>query len=181
MCILQPDAWHSFTASDPDHPMLPPGPDLLTLTELPVAAAVAAPLAAADTASTPGATALAVVPAARNVTEAVWELMDCPHPLETLADPGAYLASGSISRYHNPEHYTKALGRIIHLKRQAERRPDRVRAALPALTSEDAAAAAELRSADTGSLAVPWDSSDCLDLDLRLAPAFLAADAHTYR
>lgn len=39
---------------------------------------------------------------------------------ETLADPGAYLASGSISRYHNPDHYTLAFGRIIHLRRQVE-------------------------------------------------------------
>jgi hypothetical protein len=50
--------------------------------------------------------------------QAVWDLMDCPHPLETLADPGAYLASGIISRFHNPEHYTKALARITHLSRQ---------------------------------------------------------------
>ncbi|KXZ44292.1 hypothetical protein GPECTOR_70g523 [Gonium pectorale] len=57
--------------------------------------------------------------AASSVVEAVWELMDCPHPLETLADPGAYLAAGIISRYHNPEHYTKALGRLAHLRRQA--------------------------------------------------------------
>ena len=37
---------------------------------------------------------------------ALMELMDCPHPLETLADPGAYLDTGSISRYHNPDNYT---------------------------------------------------------------------------
>ncbi len=34
------------------------------------------------------------------------ELMDCPHPLEVLADPNAYLERGSISRYHNPDNYT---------------------------------------------------------------------------
>lgn len=34
--------------------------------------------------------------------DAMWALMDNPHPLDTLADPGAYLERGSISRYHNP-------------------------------------------------------------------------------
>ena len=41
--------------------------------------------------------------------------MDRPHPLETLAEPGAYLDSGSISRMHNPDHYKSALGRIAYL------------------------------------------------------------------
>jgi hypothetical protein len=51
------------------------------------------------------------VPASAN--QAVMELMDCPHPLETLADPNAYLSSGTISRYHNPDNYTSvSLARI---------------------------------------------------------------------
>ena len=33
--------------------------------------------------------------------------MDNPHPLETLGDSGAYGPDGSISRYHNPDHYTR--------------------------------------------------------------------------
>ena len=33
--------------------------------------------------------------------------MDNPHPLETLGDSGAYGPVGSISRYHNPDHYTR--------------------------------------------------------------------------
>ena len=191
MCILQPDAWHSFVGGDPEHPMLPPGPELYALAEpedaaaarahypalsdLPILNAVTsnghtrgsggnganAAVNAAVNASGPSAaasgggggsqqpTAAAAVPSTanfgtalvasaaqrerdargggsrlqpRSVVEAVWEIMDNPHPLETLADPGAYLASGSISRYHNPEHYTKALGRLTHLKRLAERR-----------------------------------------------------------
>ncbi|EFJ41746.1 hypothetical protein VOLCADRAFT_98293 [Volvox carteri f. nagariensis] len=169
MCILQPDSWHSFTANDPDHPMLPPGPELFALTDSrphaaePAAAAAAVPAAAAR-------------PAARNVTEAIWELMDCPHPLETLGDPGAYLASGSISRYHNPENYTKALGRITHLKRRAERRPERklARVAMAAATKAPEA------KVEVGS--VPWDSSDGLDQDLHVvAPALLTEDVHACR
>ena len=41
---------------------------------------------------------------------------------DILADPGAYLSSGSISRYHNPDNYTAALGRLIYLKRKEEGR-----------------------------------------------------------
>lgn len=68
----------------------------------------------------PGAAAAAVGRVVHSVQEAVWALMDTPHPLDILADPGAYLELGSISRYHNPEHYTKALGRCIHIKRGGE-------------------------------------------------------------
>jgi len=39
---------------------------------------------------------------------------------DILADPGAYLSAGSISRYHNPDNYTSALGRLIFLKRKGE-------------------------------------------------------------
>jgi len=56
----------------------------------------------------------------RTHTDAVNALMDNPHPLDILADPGAYLSSGSISRYHNPDNYTAALGRLIFLKRKNE-------------------------------------------------------------
>ncbi|KAG2498160.1 hypothetical protein HYH03_003917 [Edaphochlamys debaryana] len=145
MCILQPDSWHTFVGSDPYHPMLPAGPEAYLLEEAPLrdpaallsalspsasakapaasGTALAAPAsaAAASTALVPTNAGSAPRPPARSVAEAVMELMDCPHPLETLADPGAYLASGIISRYHNPEHYTKALGRVAHLKRQSER------------------------------------------------------------
>lgn len=169
MYILQPDTWHSFVASDPEHPMLPPGPGLYSLadpepattaTALPASASApqpspsslptdsarpsatastdspaprsSAPTALASPQPAPlqpaAATAVTAVATtgrrrrvARDVVEAVEELMDTPHPLETLADAGAYLASGSISRYHNPEHYTKALGRIIFKGRSQER------------------------------------------------------------
>lgn len=35
-------------------------------------------------------------------------MLDTPHPLAVLADPGAYGDSGSISRFHHPDHYTQA-------------------------------------------------------------------------
>ena len=56
---------------------------------------------------------------AESVAEAIWELMNSPHPLDTLSESGAYGDNGSISRYHNPDHYTRALGSV--LKSRGER------------------------------------------------------------
>ncbi len=118
--VLQPDSWHWFASIEPEHPMLPPGPDLYLLND-PAAAAGSsgrpAPRAPSEERATkgqrgggggaPAALVLSSSSAARrraagSVTEAVWALMDTPHPLDTLTDPGAYLEKGSISRYHNP-------------------------------------------------------------------------------
>jgi hypothetical protein len=48
--------------------------------------------------------------------EAIWLLMNTPHPLDILADRGAYGDRGSISRYHNPDNYTRALGAALHAR-----------------------------------------------------------------
>ncbi|KAL4542680.1 hypothetical protein Ndes2526B_g04631 [Nannochloris sp. 'desiccata'] len=48
--------------------------------------------------------------------EALWQLMNFPHPLDILADPGAYGDQGSISRYHNPDNYTKAIGGVLRAR-----------------------------------------------------------------
>lgn len=56
------------------------------------------------------------------VREAFLAFMDSPHPLEILAGP-AYGVDGSISRYHNPDHYKRALGTVYAARRSAlERR-----------------------------------------------------------
>lgn len=34
-------------------------------------------------------------------------MLDTPHPLKVLADPGAYGDHGMISRFHHPDHYTQ--------------------------------------------------------------------------
>lgn len=52
-------------------------------------------------------------PLVASIDEALWELMNLPHPLDILADPGAYGDAGSISRYHNPDNYTRALGAVL--------------------------------------------------------------------
>ena len=134
MIVLQPDAsWHSFVSSEGDHPMLPPGPGLLYLADpaemhLPPSpphdndsnkarSSGRAAVPPAPSSSPAPATRLPMVAARGRVPssahEAVMELMDCPHPLEMLADPNAYLSSGSISRYHNPDNYTLVSGALI--------------------------------------------------------------------
>lgn len=38
-------------------------------------------------------------------------ILNTPHPLTVLSDPGSYGSQGSISRHHNPYSYQKALSR----------------------------------------------------------------------
>lgn len=59
---------------------------------------------------------------APTLKDAVMELMDNPHPLDILGDPGAYGTDGSISRYHNPDHYTMALGAVIRTRSKSWRK-----------------------------------------------------------
>lgn len=42
-------------------------------------------------------------PPVRSAREAALEFMNVPHPLDILADAGAYGPDGAISRYHNPD------------------------------------------------------------------------------
>ena len=55
-------------------------------------------------------------PPAASLADAVMELMDCPHPLEMLADGASYGPDGAISRYHNPDNYTRALGGVVRAR-----------------------------------------------------------------
>lgn len=113
--ILQPSAALRF-AAEPPLPLLPPCGGAYELAPPTLAARMraAAARAAAAREGRP-------VPAreATCVDEALAALMDNPHPLETLGDPGAYLDSGTISRYHNPDNYCRALGRTLAEQRVA--------------------------------------------------------------
>lgn len=53
---------------------------------------------------------------APTLTDAIMELLDLPHPLDTLADTASYGDGGTISRYHNPDNYTKAIAGIIRAR-----------------------------------------------------------------
>jgi hypothetical protein len=70
------------------------------------------------TKTTTTTTTAAVKPrsAATSSDEALWQLMNFPHPLDILADPGAYGEAGSISRYHNPDNYTRAIGGVLRAR-----------------------------------------------------------------
>lgn len=54
-----------------------------------------------------------------SVKAAIQEFMDYPHPLDTLRDSGAYGSLGSISRYHNPDSYTRGLSHLLRANRNA--------------------------------------------------------------
>lgn len=125
MIIVQPVADAKFVGSDGYHAMLPPRPGAYVVREPGALAGVAAQVqrdarvvADAITNLPAGAAASLAVPASAqpkvaSADEAVWQLMNTPHPLDILADPGAYGESGSISRYHNPDNYTRAIGGVL--------------------------------------------------------------------
>lgn len=102
--VLQPDEKKNFVKEGESyHPQLPEGAGLFKITE--------------------GTKGLVESPQWKRVgpvgdcvkscKEAVLSLMDNPHPLEILADAGAYGEFGTISRYHNPMHYKNALGSVL--------------------------------------------------------------------
>ena len=134
MLVLQPHEDMTFVAGEPGHPLLPPGPGLFLLRhpapqDAPTAAAAAANAeAAGGAACSSQQTGVAGSPPASgtedarqaeprrmatSVREAQWELMNSPHPLDMLSDPAAYGAQGQVSRYHNPDNYTRAVGCVL--------------------------------------------------------------------
>ncbi|BDA46183.1 probable phospholipase A1 PLIP3, chloroplastic [Coccomyxa sp. Obi] len=60
-------------------------------------------------------------PPAPTLFDAVMELLDCPHPLDTLSEVTAYGPDGAISRFHNPDNYTRALGGVLRSRARSWR------------------------------------------------------------
>ncbi|KAK9862296.1 hypothetical protein WJX84_006672 [Apatococcus fuscideae] len=60
-------------------------------------------------------------PKASSVAEALAALMDFPHPLDILGEPNSYGPDGAISRYHNPDNYTRALGGVVNARTRSWR------------------------------------------------------------
>ncbi|KAF8067235.1 choline monooxygenase [Scenedesmus sp. PABB004] len=115
--VLQPDPELPFvTEAQPHLPMLPQAPGLYELLPRP---RLADAMAAATRRAARLRRGLPLGRPAASREEALAAIMDTPHPLETLADPGAYGNAGSISRYHNPDHYCLALGRLLAERRAA--------------------------------------------------------------
>jgi hypothetical protein len=48
-----------------------------------------------------------------SLRSALLQFMNHPHPLTTLSEYAAYGPNGSISRYHNPDNYTKGLQSVL--------------------------------------------------------------------
>jgi len=75
--------------------------------------------------------------AAGELRSAQLAFLNNPHPLEILADPGSYGTEGSISRDHDPRHYTFALAaqarRVVREARREERQVRRAQHWLPLL------------------------------------------------
>ena len=64
----------------------------------------------------PAVQAPALGPPAPTLFDATMELLDTPHPLDTLSEVGAYGPDGAISRFHNPDNYTRALGGVLRAR-----------------------------------------------------------------
>ena len=104
--IVQPDEHASFVKGEGYHPLLPEGPQILALKH---SKSLDQLLETDGDASEHAAFTRGV----SSVEEAYWELMNSPHPLKILRNRGAYGDLGSISRYHNPDNYTRALRGVL--------------------------------------------------------------------
>lgn len=147
MMVLQPAASAKFVGTEGYHAMLPSQPGMFVVrepapggrgvgggafVEAMMDAASVSNLAATASSSmsinSPSMSSSSVskksgaagaAPVVASADEAVWQLMNFPHPLDILADPGAYGDSGSISRYHNPDNYTRAIGGVLRARGSA--------------------------------------------------------------
>ena len=116
--VLQPEEEMSFVSDEGFHPLLPQRPGLYRVVQ-PDSAMLEG--GAPGLASSPPVTNLSVATAAAvlvpkppsSLSDIVWEMMNTPHPLDVLSEAGAYGDAGSISRYHNPDNYTRALGGLL--------------------------------------------------------------------
>lgn len=116
MHVLQPSADLPFiTEPNSFLPLLPAKPELFALVDKP---SLAHAMAVARTRATAVRNGAALGRPAVSRDEVLAAIMDCPHPLETLGEAGAYGTNGSISRYHNPDHYCMAIGKVLRDRRQ---------------------------------------------------------------
>jgi hypothetical protein len=129
--VLQPSKQLTTFSQDPHHPLLVPKSEAWVLKEATLASTMAAYQHHAVAVKNGQLVGQQVV----SVDEALAVLMDNPHPLETLADPGAYMESGSISRYHNPDNYTRAFGRLLAERREVQAEGLAAASAVPQLAT----------------------------------------------
>lgn len=108
--VLQPRPDADFMLPGEEHDMLPSAPNLYRLREPPPCGfspndyELTGQLCVEDDLMNDSNATL---------SDAVWLFMNNPHPLSTLSAPEAYGGQGSISRFHNPESYIKALSGLL--------------------------------------------------------------------
>lgn len=51
-----------------------------------------------------------------SMAEALLLFMNDPHPLTMLSAYGSYGTNGAISRFHNPDNYTKGLSHLLQIQ-----------------------------------------------------------------
>jgi hypothetical protein len=116
--IVQPHERSSFVKGEGYHPLLPKGPQLVALKHSNSRDQLCSPPVANVIHDENGigqevASKETQLRELSSTDEAYWELMNSPHPLKILSNTNAYGDNGSISRYHNPSNYTKALGGVL--------------------------------------------------------------------
>mmetsp|Transcript_26268 Transcript_26268/g.86246 ORF Transcript_26268/g.86246 Transcript_26268/m.86246 type:complete len:854 (+) Transcript_26268:21-2582(+) len=112
--VLQPDPEYG-----PQHPYLPDGSAVYAITDRDTAQDIRD-----STNSNPSPADLAQsedAPAAADAESALYFLLNRPHPLEYLADIGAYGPKGTISRFHNPFAYSRVIAGELS-RRKAEKK-----------------------------------------------------------
>ncbi len=99
-------------------------------------------------------------PKATSCSDALAALMDFPHPLEILGEPNSYGPDGAISRYHNPDNYTRALGGIVNARTRDWRASFAQSTGSPSTaTANNAAAELSAANEDAGSSTASHDAS----------------------
>jgi len=107
--VLQPDERCHFVQNEGYHPMLPAHASLFKITD---------PDRETERMARSFSESMgkdeAIAEEVETKAEAFLALMDNPHPLDILGETTAYGVNGSISRYHNPLNYAKALRSVAH-------------------------------------------------------------------
>lgn len=108
--VLQPPESLRFAGPGSFHPLLPRRPGLFRVVDKMWPAGGDPETMDRDQVSSSSSGSSSII---ADPDDAIWELLNSPHPLETLADPRSYGRSGAISRFHNPDNYTIACGAVL--------------------------------------------------------------------
>lgn len=112
IAILQPDPVLPFVLGDGHHSMLPDGPALYRMQD-PNSSCKSNNSSNLVSMSLDEEPVQATFKSPSSLREAFLLFMNTPHPLTMLSTAAAYGAQGSVSRYHNPDNYTKGLEALL--------------------------------------------------------------------